>query len=386
MVKSRGDTTIGRSTSTKGGGSKINRWFSANRWIVVGVAVVLALILIFVPMYPATKATEVTDTKMVTVETQVPETITQDVPTKVYVGYMVEQGSYGGYMPPIIVYSAGGDSGMFRGSADYGPSYGPSYGILDTSGGSGGRRYQIDASDEIVDFQRVNGPDGSLTITLTKANGKSDVYRYISTYDLTKTGETNIRTTITRTKTVSTQEPQQVTTVEGIPIRVNGIHLIKDAVNNGTRMTVLRFLKQLSDAYNSFGDSLDSPAFSAKMNSQDLNTLISGCQDMKQKVHVLESQLEELTPSPKVPELAELKYCAFKVAHTFDSAFDNLITAIQTNDLSLLEQIDKEMSQIEDSPDMLKIDQLQRSLQLKYNITDDEIGSSTYQNVGGSGY
>jgi hypothetical protein len=270
----------------------------------------------------------------------------------------------------------------FGGSADYGPTYGGSSYI---PFGRPGRRYQIDASDEIVDFQQANGPDGSLTITLTNASGKPNLYRYISTYDLTKTGETNIRTTITRTKTVSTQEPKQVTTVEGIPIRVNGIHLIRGAVNNGTRMTVLQFLKQLNDAATSFFDSLDSPAISAKMNSQDLNTIISGCQDAKQKVHMLESELEELTISPKVPELAELKYCAFKVAHAFDSLYDRLITGIQNNDLSLVEQVGREASQIENSPDITKIEQLQRSLQLKYNITDAEIESGTSPSVGGSG-
>jgi hypothetical protein len=383
MVKSKGDTRIGRSTSRRRGSSGSISWFGVNPWIVIGGAVVLVLILLFVPMFPATKATEVTDTKMVTVETQVPETVTEDVPTKVYVGYMQEQGqTYGGYMPPIIIYSVGGDSGMLRGSADYGPSYGPSYSPY----GNSGRRYQIDASDEIVDFQQANGPDGSLTITLTSASGKSTVYRYIDRYDMTKTGEVNIRTTITRTKTVSTQEPQQVTTVEGIPIRVNLIHVIKDAVNNGTRMTVLQYLKQLNDAYSSFSDSLDSPAISAKMNSQDPNTLISGFQDAKQKVRVLEDQLEELTPTTKVPELAELKYCAFKVAFAFDSLFDHAITAIQTGDMSKISQLGTEMIQIADSPDLTKIEQLTRSLQLKYNITDAETESSTSPSVGGSGY
>ena len=381
-----------RRSSNRRIGSQGTTWFGVNPWIIIGGAVALVLILLFVPMFPATKVVEVTDTKMVTVQQQIPETVTEDVPTKVYVGYMQERGQgYGGYMPPIIIVTTPGyggtgdtggvgasaDTGTYGGSADYGPSYGPSYGPYDNSG----RRYQVDVSDEIVDFQQANGPDRTLTITLTNASGKSTVYRYIDRYDLTKTGETNIRTTVTRTKTVTTQEPKQVTTLEAVPIRVNLIHLITGAVNSGTRTTVVQFLKQLNDAGNNFSDSLNSPELSAKMNSQDPNTLLSGIKDARQQINILESQIEDLTPSSKVPELAELKYSALKTASTLDSLFDDLSTAIQTGNLAQLQQLQTKVSELDKNPDSLKLEQLQRSLQLKYNITDNEIDATPSADV-----
>lgn len=229
MARSSRGRNNRRSKGRRSRDSEVTRWFGVDRRVIIGGAVVLLLIFLFVPMYSAVKVIEVTETAMVTVEKQVPETVTEDVPTKVYVGYLEEQGGYAGIPQAIIIYSVGTsgygasvDRGSVGASADRGPSYGPSY---NTYGGSG-RRYQVDASDEIVDFQQANGPDGSLTITLTNASGKSTVYRYIDKYDLTKTGEVNILTTVTRTKTVSTQEPQQVTREEVIPFKVNLWQLI----------------------------------------------------------------------------------------------------------------------------------------------------------------
>jgi hypothetical protein len=377
-----------RSARSRGRSSKVTRWFGVNPWIVIGGAVALVLILLLVPMFPATKVVEVTDTKMVTVQTQVPETVTEDVPTKVYVGYMQEQGqNYGGYMPPIIIvaeepgYGGSADTGMAGASSDTGGSayYGPSYGPY----GSSGRRYQVDASDEIVDFQQVNGPNNSLTITLTTANGKSTVYRYIDAYDLTKTGEVNIRTTFTRMKTVSSQEPKQITTVEAVPIRVNLIHLIMDATKSSTRTTVVQFLKQLNDAGNSLSDSFNSPALSAKMNSQDPNIVLSGFNDLRQQISLYESRVEELAPSSKVPELAEMKYCTLKTAFAFDSALDQVITGAQAGNVSQIEAAQAEISQIDSNPDALKYDQLQRRLQVKYNITNEEIDANPSADVTG---
>jgi hypothetical protein len=197
--------------------------------MIISGAVLLILILLFVPMFSATKVVEVSDTVMVTVQKQIPVTVTEDVRTKVYVGYMQEQGqTYGGYMGPIMVIGqqpmdAGEQpSGNYGASADRGPVYSPIY----NNYGVPGRRYQIDASDEIVDFQQANGPDGSLTITLTNVDGKSTVYRYIDQYDLTKTGEIKIPTTVTKMNTVSEQEPRQVIKQQVVHIRVNLIQLL----------------------------------------------------------------------------------------------------------------------------------------------------------------
>ncbi|HEX7364545.1 MAG TPA: hypothetical protein VF366_05220 [Dehalococcoidia bacterium] len=224
------------------------KWFGVDRRFIIFGGVVLLLIILLVPMFSAVKVIEVTETVMATVQKEVPETVTEDVLTKVYVGYLQEQGqgqAYGGNVPVIVVIGGSGvvandgssmyttsagtgslgasaDTGSAGASSDYGPSYGPSYNTY----GSSGRRYQIDVSDEIVDFQQANGPDRSLTITTTSASGKSTVYRYINKFDLTKTGETKIPTTVTRTKIVSVQEPQTITREEIIPIRVPLIQLL----------------------------------------------------------------------------------------------------------------------------------------------------------------
>ncbi len=225
----------GSSSRRKSGNSKSTaQWFGINRWIIILGAIVVLLIVLFVPMFSAIKVVEVKETVMVTVQKQVPETVTEDVATKVYVGYLQEQGqSYTtyAYTPPVVIISgmsrtsplvgASADTGHYVGPS-YSPSYGPSYNTY----GSSGRRYQVDVSDEIVSFQQANGPDGSLTMTLTKANGDSTVYRYINQYDLTKTGVIKIPTVITRMKTVSEQEPQQVTKEQIIPINVNLIQLL----------------------------------------------------------------------------------------------------------------------------------------------------------------
>lgn len=217
------------------------KWFGVNPWIIIFGAIVLILIVLFVPMFAATKVVEVTNTEMVTVEKQVPQTVTEDVPTKVYVGYLQEQGqNYGGYYGggggTVVVIGGsqpmnigGPSSGGIGAEADRGPVYSPSYNNYGY--GTPGRRYQIDVSDEIVDFQQANGPDGSLTVTLTDADGKSTVYRYIDQYDLTKTGTIKIPTTTTIMNTVSEQEPQQVTKQQVVPIRVNLIQLL--SANSG---------------------------------------------------------------------------------------------------------------------------------------------------------
>jgi hypothetical protein len=217
--------------------SEGTKWFGVKPWIVIGGAIVLILILLFVPMFSEAKVIQVTNTIMATVQKQVPETVTEDVPTRVYVGYLQEKGqSYTTYTPPIIIIGGGpggnegssgnrpeveADTGRTGVSGGYGPVYGPSY----NNYGSG-RRYQIDVSDEIVDFQQANAPDGSLTITLTNADGKQTVYKHIDQYDLTKTGQINIPTTVTKMNTVSEQEPQQVTNQQVITVNVNLIQLL----------------------------------------------------------------------------------------------------------------------------------------------------------------
>jgi len=201
----------GSSRSRKSRRSKGTKWFGVNPRIIIFGAIVLILIFLFVPMFSAAKVVEVSETIMVTVQKQVPETVTEDVPTKVYVGYLQEQGqTYGGNVPMMLLRVPGGCR------ATAAPIYNRALGL----------RYQIDVSDEIVDLQQANGPDGSLTVTLTNAAGKSTVYSYIDQYDLTKTGEIKIPTTVTKMNTVSEQEPQQVTKQQVVRIRVNLIQLL----------------------------------------------------------------------------------------------------------------------------------------------------------------
>jgi len=117
------------------------------------------------------------------------------------------------------------------------------------------------------------------------------------------------------------------------------------------------------------------------MKSQDPSTLLSGINDARQQTSILQSQVEDLTPSSKVPELAEIKYYALKTTATLDSLFEDLSTAIQTGNLAQLEEIQKKVSELDNNTDGIKLEQLQRSLQLKYNITDTEIDANTSTDV-----
>ncbi len=207
--------------------SKRKKWLGVSPWIIIGSAgaLVVILVVLFVPMFSSNKIIEVTDTIMVKVEKQVPVTVTEEVTKKVYVGYMQEQGQYYGGTGGVIILGEGpyygGSSDMVGGSADRGRIVGPT-----PYYGSPGRRYQIDAGDEIVDYQQQNGPDGSLTLTLTDADGKQTVYRYIDTYDLTKTGEIKVPTQVTKMNTVYEEKPQQITRQQVVPTTVNLIQLI----------------------------------------------------------------------------------------------------------------------------------------------------------------
>jgi hypothetical protein len=353
---------------------KNTKWFGVNSLIIIGGAIVLALLLLFVPMFSAIKVLEVTDIIITTVQKQVPETVTENVPTKVYVGYMEEQGeSYGVYAPPIIIIT-GPDEGGAGASADHGygasANYGPIYGPYYNNYGPG-RRYQVDPSDEIVDFQQTNAPDHSLTITLTNAEGKSTVYRDIDTYDLTKTGQCDIPTIVTKMHTVSEQQPKQVTKEEAIPIRINLVQLLVNAANNPTRETVVQFLRETNDAMNKVADSLKSP----DMYSQDPNKVSSAFSVVKQQLIIAEGQIQGLTNSSNVPELAEMKGAVLRAAAAMDSLLDQAITAIKTGNVAQAEEVGLKFDQWASSADVIKADELQRSLQSKYNIPDSEIHS-----------
>jgi hypothetical protein len=162
-------------------------WFGVNPWVVI-VGVIILLLILFVPMFSATKTVEKTETIMV------PErggTITRT-------GYYVEYDYYGN------------------------PYYVP-YTYYDQAAGS---TVTVDPVDQIVQMQQTRGPDNSWVITLTSYDGTQVVHRDITSYDLTKTG----RSTVKANKTVSTPYtetvPQQVTKNEEVKVRVNLINLI----------------------------------------------------------------------------------------------------------------------------------------------------------------
>lgn len=152
-------------------------WFSKNPAAAIGLGL-LALILLFAPLFPATKTVQTTETVMVPVstETTVPGT-TVNKTIKVYTGW---------------IYDAWDDS------------------------------YPIDAVAGIVDIRRTRAPDDRWTISTIDYNGTEVIYRDVLETDLTKTGTISVPvSTDAGTKTGTQMVPQQVTKDKQIQVRVS---------------------------------------------------------------------------------------------------------------------------------------------------------------------
>ena len=182
MAKSRGPgkTVIRRTIIEEvpgGEGPNKPNWFKQNPVAAIGLGL-LALILLFAPLFPATKTIQTTETVMVptTTELTVPGT-TVNKTIKVYQGW-----------------------------------------LLDDDGAT----TTIDAVNGVVDIRKSRAPGDTWVYTLTDSSGSEVIYRDIVDADLTKTGSLSVPvSTEAGTKTGTQMVPQQVTKDKQVQIRVS---------------------------------------------------------------------------------------------------------------------------------------------------------------------
>jgi len=191
----------------KHGGTK---WLGASPWVVI-LGVIVLLLILFVPMFSATKTVQKTETVMVPVTKERQEQVTTDETINVYVGWLQEGGGTIQQTGYYIEYDAWGN-----------PYYVP-YTYYDQAYGS---QIQIDSVDQIVTMQQARGPDNTWTITLTSYDGTQVIHRGVTSYDLTKTGITTVRTNKTVSTPYTDMVPQQVTNDVDVKVRVSLINLI----------------------------------------------------------------------------------------------------------------------------------------------------------------
>jgi len=185
-------------------------WFGVNPWVVI-VGVIILLLILFVPMFSATKMVEKTETIMVPVQKERQEQVTVDETISVYTGWMQQGGGTIERTGYYVEYDAWGN-----------PYYVP-YNYYDQAAGS---TVTVDPVDQIIQMQQTRGPDNSWVITLTSYDGTQVVHRDITSYDLTKTGKATVKANKTVSTPYTEQVPQQVTKQEAIKVRVSLINLI----------------------------------------------------------------------------------------------------------------------------------------------------------------
>jgi hypothetical protein len=182
MAKSRGPgkTVIRRTIIEEvpgGEGPNKSNWFKQNPVASVGLGL-LALILLFAPLFPSTKTIQTTETVMVpmSTETTVPGTTTTKT-IKVYTGYInYENGGYATFV----------------------------------------------AVDGIVEARRSVGPGNTLVISTIDYNGTENIYRGVVATDLAKIGTTTVPvSTEAGTRTGTQMVPQQVTKDKQVQVRVS---------------------------------------------------------------------------------------------------------------------------------------------------------------------
>jgi hypothetical protein len=193
-----------------------------NPWVVIAGAIAV-LLLTFLPIFPAEKIVEKTETIMVPVTKEREETVTVDETIKTYTGYLEEQGTsvprtgYTTQERTVIRYDYWGDPYYYTYYEDVPYTYNET---------APGRQITIDAVDEIVEVQQANGPNNTWIITLTAYDGTQVVYRDIVKQDLSKTGKTTVKVNKTIKTPYTDQVPQEVTKQETLKLRVNLLSLM----------------------------------------------------------------------------------------------------------------------------------------------------------------
>jgi hypothetical protein len=187
------------------------KWFGVSPWIVI-VGVIGVLLLLFLPLFSATKTVQKTETVMVPVQKERQEQVTQDETIKVYQGYLAEKSTQVARTGYTYEYDY------------YGNLYTVPYTYYETVPGI---QIPIDAVAEIVQMQQSAGPNDTWVVTLTANDQTQVVHRDIAKDGvvLTKTGNATVKVTKTVSVPYTEQEPQQVTKNEDIKVRVNLIQL-----------------------------------------------------------------------------------------------------------------------------------------------------------------
>jgi hypothetical protein len=191
-------------------------------WIGIGGAIAV-LLLLFLPIFPAQKIVDKTETVMVPVTKERQETVTVDEDIKTYTGYLEEQGASvtkTGYSPEtrtVIRYDAWNNPYYYTYTENVPYTYNETV---------PGKQTTIDAVAEIVEIGQARGPNDTWTITLTAHDGTQVVYRDVVKYDLTKTGRATVKVTKTVNTPYTTQEPQEVTKQETLKLSVSLLSLI----------------------------------------------------------------------------------------------------------------------------------------------------------------
>lgn len=189
---------------------KGTRWLGASPWVVI-IGVIVLLLILFVPMFSATKTVQKIETIMVPVQKERQEQVTVDETINVYTGWLQEGGGTIERTGYYIEYDTWGN-----------PYYVP-YTYYDKAAGT---TITVDPVDQVVQMQQTRGPDNTWVITLTDYDGSQVVHRNITSYDLTKTGQATVKANKTVSTPYTEQVPQQVTKDEQIKVRVNLINLI----------------------------------------------------------------------------------------------------------------------------------------------------------------
>ncbi len=186
------------------------RWLGASPWVVI-LGIIVLLIILFVPMFSATKIVQKTETIMVPTEKFRQDQVTADETINVYVGWLQEGGGAIERTGYYIEYDV------------YGYPYYVPYTYYDEAPGS---QTQIDPVDQIVTMQQTRGPDNTWTITLTSYDGAQVIHRGVTNYDLTKTGRTTVKTNKSVSIPYTEMVPQQVTKDVETKVRVSLFNLI----------------------------------------------------------------------------------------------------------------------------------------------------------------
>ncbi len=186
------------------------KWLGASPWVVI-VGIIVLLIILFVPMFTATKTVQKTETVMTPVTKERQEQVATDETINVYVGWLQEGGGTIERTGYYVEYDYWGN-----------PYYVP-YTYYDEASGA---QTTIDAVDQITQMQQARGPDNTWTITLTSYDGTQVIHRGVTNYDLTKTGRTTVRTDKTVSTPYTDMVPQQVTKDVEVKVKVSLVNLM----------------------------------------------------------------------------------------------------------------------------------------------------------------